>query len=79
MSELRGVRCLLRTVIVALLFSFIVRTRGEDSHACADASKLLPFVAKQIKQGMRLIVFQGTAVPQVCGPGDGDLGSGFGG
>jgi hypothetical protein len=40
---------------------------GDDVQLCPDATLLLPFVTSQIKQGMNLIVFQGTAVPQVWG------------
>jgi hypothetical protein len=48
--------------ILAVVFAL-----GDDSNFCPDATLLLPFVSSQIEQGMSLVIFQGTAVPQVWG------------
>lgn len=44
-------------------------TLSDDSLPCYDGTALLPFVTKQITRGSRLIVYQGTAAPQVRGTG----------
>jgi len=51
--------------ILFLSVALAVLAHGDDLQPCADASLLLPFLSHQIKQGMSLIVFQGTAIPQV--------------
>jgi hypothetical protein len=38
---------------------------SDDSLPCHDGTALLPFVMNQISRGSRLIVYQGTAAPQV--------------
>ena len=53
--------------IYLLAIALPVFALGDDVQLCPDATLLLPFVTSQIKQGMTLIVFQGTAVPQVWG------------
>ncbi len=53
--------------IYLLAVALPVFALGDDVQLCPDATLLLPFVTSQIKQGMNLIVFQGTAVPQVWG------------
>lgn len=40
-------------------------TLSDDSLPCYDGTDLLPFVVNQITRGSRLIVYQGTAAPQV--------------
>jgi hypothetical protein len=44
---------------------FLVLAVRASSQPCANATLLLPLVTPQIKQGMSLIVFQGSAAPQV--------------
>ena len=51
--------------VLLLAVALPVLAFGDDVQLCADATLLLPFVTIQIKQDMNLIVFQGTAVPQV--------------
>ncbi len=57
------------SLFLLLAVSGLVLVRGDGPEPCADASALLPFVTKQVKQGMSLVVFQGTAAPQVSGSG----------
>ena len=55
-------------LLLPLLAACLALARGDgDDRVCADASALLPFATKQIKQGTSLVVFQGAAAPQVCG------------
>ena len=65
-----AMRCFLPCCILLLAASCLVLARG-DSLPCADATLLLPFVELQLKQSMSLVVFQGTAAPQVWGLGFG--------
>ena len=53
--------------ILLISVAWLDLTYGVDMQPyCADASLLLPFLLHQNMQGTSLIVFQGTAIPQVC-------------
>ena len=54
-------------IFVALFVSCLALARGGGPESCADSTKLLPFLTKQVKQGSSLVIFEGTSVVQVGG------------
>ena len=68
-AGLLDMRTSLGCCILLLVVAWPALALDGDVQPCPDAMLLLPFVTSQIKQGMSLIVFQGTAVPKVSGFG----------
>ena len=58
-------RCLVVLLFLALAASCSILALADDAQTCAEATRLLPFVTQQLTRGFSLIVFQGTAAPQV--------------
>jgi hypothetical protein len=52
-------------IVVVLSISCLALALADETLPCSDGSSLLPFVTKQLLPGSSLIVFQGTAAPQV--------------
>ena len=52
-------------LIMFISVTWLVLASSDDTQSCADASLLMPFLLHQFEQGTSLIVFQGTAIPQV--------------
>ena len=68
-AGLLDMRTSLGCCILLLVVAWPALALDVDVQPCPDAALLLPFVTSQIKQGISLIVFQGTAVPKVSGFG----------
>ncbi len=65
-------------MVVALFVSCLALARGDGQESellessiisrqetCADSTKLLPFLTKQIKHGSSLVVFEATSIVKV--------------
>jgi hypothetical protein len=58
-------RALNSALFLSLCVACLLFARATNPPPCADSNKLIPFLTKQIKRGAVLVVFQGTAAPQV--------------